>query len=185
MATKRSAHVDDMQEVCAKMGLCLAMLHEIEDKFAKSILFGLNERDKRKGRPFKEVWASRDEMTFGRLVMIMKEKWNLNPELEEFLETFVKERNVFVHRLTSAKGFSLRSKRDRKRLEKRVDRFMELAFVANRLFTSALYTSIDFTQDWLKKTRGIDAGVRFPAEVQERIADFLELVDPKPVPDRR
>ena len=119
-------------------------------------------------------------MTFGALISTMKEQWQLHPALEQFLDEFLQERNTFVHRLTTLDGFGLVRKRDRERLERRVDRFLDMAFAANQLFSAAQDASLSFAQNWLKEHKGIDVGVEFPEHAEREITSFLALVDLKP-----
>ena len=169
----------EMKDVFGKMGLTLSILHEIEEDFSRAFLFGMTERDKKKGKTFGDLWEDRDHMTFGRMVSIMKEKWELDPVLELFLDTFVKERNIFIHKLTKMDGYGLFGKRKRKKLARRVDFFFRLTLIARKLFASALDATMCFGKYYIEKREKIDIGLQFPEEIIQEVSGFMSLLKPR------
>jgi hypothetical protein len=169
----------EMKDVFAIMGLTLSILHEIEEDFSRAFLFGLSERYRKKGKNYDDFWEDRDHMTFGRMVSIMKEKWELDPVLELFLDIFVKERNIFVHKLTKMDGYGLFGKRERKKLAKRVDLFFQLALTAKKIFSSALDATMCFGKYYLGKYKKIDIDLQFPEEIMQEVSGFMSLLKPR------
>jgi hypothetical protein len=155
----------EMKDVFALMGLTLSILHEIEKDFSRAFVFGLTERDKKKGKTFGDLWEDRDHMTFGRMVSIMKEKWELDPVLELFLDTFVKERNIFIHKLTKMDGYGIFGKAKRKKLAKRVDLFFQL--------------TICFSKYHMEEYKKIDVDFQVPEEIMQEVSEFMSLLKPR------
>jgi len=173
----------EMEAICAKMGLALSMLHGIEEQFAQAWLFGVNDKTKRKHKDVNELRAKRDQMTFGALIAAMKEKWSLDPTLEEFLDDFLEERNTFVHRLTSIEGFGMARKKDRERLERRVDIFLDMTFEAHRIFSVALNASIEFSRDYIQREKGIEIESPLSEKQHRDIGEFMSLVEIRRKPE--
>lgn len=172
----KQAQKQDMQDVCAMMGLALTLLHEIEQELAEAFYVGLTEKQKKKHPTVNDLIAARSKMTFGQLVNLMKEQWQLDHGFDRFLDAFVDERNQFVHSLTTQEGFGILRKRDRNRLRKRLGHFINQAFLAKRLFRAARYTTVDFAQYWLKKHEGVDLNLPKIPEIEREIDVFLGLL---------
>ena len=173
--TPNKAVKNDTSEIFTLLGLGLTLLHEIEDNFAKSLLFGLNERDRQAGRTFAELQKSREEMTFGRMAAILKEEWRLHPLFEWFLDFFVNERNLFVHKLTRLHGYGLLRRRERQRLKKRLIAFVQIAMGARELFESAMFASAHLAMNILRNKSEEAKDLELPEEVMARVIDILEL----------
>ncbi len=169
----------EMKDVFALMGLTLSILHEIEEDFSRAFLFGMTERDKKKGKTFGELLEDRDHMTFGRMVSIMKEKWELDPLLELFFDTFVKERNIFIHKLTKMDGYGIFGKAKRKKLAKRVDLFFRLTLMARKLFSSAFDATICFSKYHMEEYKKIDVDFQVPEEIMQEVSEFMSLLKPR------
>ena len=118
-------------------------------------------------------------MTFGRMVSIMKEKWELDQVLELFLDTFVEERNIFIHKLTMMDGYGIFGKAKRKKLAKRVDLFFQLTLIAKKLFASASYATIHFSNFYLKEHEKIDIGLQLSEEIMREVSGFMSLLKPR------
>jgi hypothetical protein len=88
---KSRSSKEAMQESFAVLGLAIHLLHEIENHFSQATLLGLAEKQKRKHQSINDMWAARDRMTFGQLVPLFKEDWDLQPEFEFVLDKFVEE----------------------------------------------------------------------------------------------
>ena len=166
----------EMEEVFALMGIALATLHEIEKDFVSSFLVGLTERQKKKHVTMQQLLEAREKMTFGQLVNHMKEQWTLKPEVEYFIDSFLQERNTFIHGLTALDGFNPRYKRQRAKLRKRVEHFIEVALLARRIFRAAYYASNDFAQWWLREHQGVNIDLPANEDIKDEIAFFLELL---------
>jgi hypothetical protein len=105
MSNKRSELSQESLDALALMGLALCVVHEIEDYLAQAVVLGITDRERTRSMTVKEYLAQRERMTFGQLVAKLKDAWELDSELEQFLDLFVKRRNLLVHGLTVQKGF--------------------------------------------------------------------------------
>ena len=126
MGMTKEERLEEMEEVWAMMGLTLTIFHEIEYHLSQAFLLGINEKARRQDKKIKELLSDREKMTFGRMIGVMKEEWSLHPIFEMFIDAFVKERNIFIHKLTSLDGYNVLYKRDRNRLKKRLEGFIEV-----------------------------------------------------------
>lgn len=166
----------EQQETFALLGLAVALCQEIESKFAQSILLAMTEKQRKKYTTFGELLVARDKMTFGQLVMLFKEDWDLKPEFEHLLDCFVRERNVVVHRLTILEGHGLRTKRERQRINKRLAKFIDLAFLIHKAFNASYQASQEFQSWWLKEYQGTDLPFKVPNEAEDDIISFLDMI---------
>ncbi len=174
----------EMEEVFALMGVALATLHEIERDFANSVLVGLTNRQRKKHDTVQDLLEARSKMTFGQLVGHMKEQWTLKPEVEFFIDTFLKERNAFIHGLTTLDGYNPRHKRQRARLRKRVETFIEMSLLARRIFRAANYASIDFAQWWLTQHGVEHEPLPRVESIEDDIDSFLEMLGDQREPEQ-
>jgi hypothetical protein len=123
-----------------------------------------------------ELLEARNKMTFGQLVSHMKEQWILKPEVGQFIDFFLQERNTFIHGLTALEGYNPRYKQQRVKLKHRVLQFMEMALLARRIFRAANFASNDFASSWLKEHKDVDIKLPHDPNIQEEIDFFLELL---------
>lgn len=167
----------ELQEIFGLMGMGLALLHKIESLFAKAVVFGLNDRDLKSGKTLREILENREEMTFGQMVADWKEEWDLNPLLNWFLNFFVTQRNIFVHKLTEVDGFKPRRKRDRKRLTEWLKGFIQIELGAKEMFQDAMFASMHLisSQTDIPHHRS----PQLPEEVMQGVRDLLDLCRPK------
>lgn len=172
----RGPSKEALQETFAFLGLALHMLHGIESHFAQATLLGLTERQKRKHRTVSDLWKAREKMTFGQMVLLFKEDWELDPDFEKLLDEFVSERNFIVHRITAEKGFGIASARDRRKLNARLATFIDKTYFMSEFFHGAYVASLEFARHMVRVQRNIDIPVEPPREWQERKDMFLALV---------
>jgi hypothetical protein len=173
---KTSRREVETEEAWGMMGCALTLLHEIERDLAQAIFVGLTPKQKKKYPTVNALQEARAKMTFGQLVGIMKEQWHLTGEFDEFINNFVEERNHLVHDLTELPGFGVARKRDRVRLAQRVGRFVQMAFIARRVFRGANFASVDFMRHWVKTQKGVDVPIELSAEAEDRIEDFFSIL---------
>jgi hypothetical protein len=121
------------------------------------------------------MWAARDRKTFGQLVSLFKEDWDLHPEFELVLDKFVQERNRVVHRLTKLQGFGVSTQRERQKLNARLSKFLDVAFLMRKIFHGAYLVSNEFARDWLKNHKGIEIPLETPEAWREDIDYFFAV----------
>lgn len=164
-----------LRESFAGLGLAVHLLHQIEQYFAQATLLGLTSKQRSKHATFSDMWAARDRMTFGQLVLLFKEDWSLDPDFEKQLDWFVGERNIIVHRLSALDGYELTNESGRNQTNARVANFVEAAYPMLRIFRGAYLVSNDFKQDWLKTHKGIDVSLEIPSEWEGDSELFLAV----------
>lgn len=180
MGMTKEERLEEMEEVWTMMGLTLTIFHEIEYHLSQAFLLGINERARRQNKTIKEIMSDRGKMTFGRMIGVMKEEWSLHPIFEMFIDAFVKERNIFIHKLTTLDGYNVLYKRDRKRLKKRLAGFIEVSMLAQKIFESAWFVSMAFGVRLAEKEEGKKIPFDIPPEIAEGIKEFLFFCDWQP-----
>jgi hypothetical protein len=172
---KRSQRETETTEAWGLMGGALTLMHEIESDLAHAIFVGLTEKQKRKYPTLSALIEARKKMTFGQLVGLMKEQWEITPEFDGFLDMFVEERNHLVHDLTVLPGFSVDKARDRKKLIRRVGLFVQACYLARRIFRGAAFASIDFMAYRARK-QGFKIDIQTSEEIELRMAEFFDVI---------
>ena len=163
-----------LQDSFTRLGMALQILHEMERFFAQATLLGLTDKQRRKHETMNDLWAARDKMTFGQMVLLFKEDYILPLEFEKALDAFVLERNVIVHRITTLEGYRLDSTEDRERLNERISTFIEQALFFRKFFHGAFLASNEFARGILK-SGGVDIPVVTPDEWQAHVNLFRGL----------
>jgi hypothetical protein len=153
-----------LKESLAGLGLAVHLMHEIESYFAQATLLGLTSKQRTKHHTVDEMWAARDRMTFGQLVLLFKEDWRLDPDFERQLDWFVNERNTIIHRITAMDEFDVNTAEGRQMLDRRLATFISAAYPMLRIFRGACIVSNDFSSFWLKEQKGIDIKHEVPDE---------------------
>ena len=172
---RKEQQFSEMSDIWGLMGLSLTVLHEIEENFSEAFFLGLNERDRRRGTTFSELRKTREKMTFGRMISIMREEWELHPLFDAFISFFAEERNFFIHKLTATKGYNIRLKRDRERLKKRVVFFLNMTLLAEEIFRTAFWASVEMAKILVEEKDGKKIPLEIPDEIKTDISTFLQL----------
>lgn len=172
----RQQRVDEMTEILGLMGMGLLVVQEIESDLAFSFVFGMSDRQRRTDRTVADLWVERDRMTFGQLLAALRGWWEPDPVLDEFLDGFLQARNMFIHRITRLEGHDLRYKRGRQRLNRKLQAFLNMAFVARELFKSARRATEILAVGWLEAADSSFTPIEVPPEVEEEAAMFVSLL---------
>lgn len=114
MNEKRLARIKEAQ---AWVGLCLAVIQEVEVYLANAWFLGLTEKDRQSQRTLGDLIEIRNRLTLGQLVKKFKEGWELEPEFERLLDFFVTQRNRFAHSLLMEGGCGFMHARERKKTD--------------------------------------------------------------------
>ena len=114
-------------------------------------------------------------MTFGQMVLVFKEDWELDANFEKLLDAFVLERNFIVHRITAEEGYGVRSAQQRRKLNARLGKFIDQTFLMSKFFHGAYLASNEFARDMVKREQVIDIPLEIPEEWIERRDMFLAL----------
>jgi hypothetical protein len=179
MSVKRSELSEESLDALAMMGLALRVVHEIEDYLAQAFVLGITDRERTRSMTVNEYLAQRERMTFGQLVAKLKAAWELDPELEQFLDLFVKRRNLLVHRLTIQKGFDPETKAGANRLRKWLGSFLKLAFVAHRLIRGGWTFSVEAARNLVEKSGAHIPPIEPPEEFLQEAREFLAMAIPR------
>ncbi|MGO8370741.1 hypothetical protein ACC808_20155 [Rhizobium ruizarguesonis] len=81
------------------LGRCLVRCQEIEKNLSNSFIFCAPQKNKPEGKTISDLQAEWKRLTFGQLVKMIKNDWEMVPEVEGALDLFKNSRNLFVHRL--------------------------------------------------------------------------------------
>lgn len=99
------------QETFEQIGCLLWLTQDVE--LAISFLLGLVYPN---GKPSWEELEKFGKKTLGQLVRDLNERVEVDERFQKLLESFVKNRNLFVHRLSHERGFSVENAEGRQRL---------------------------------------------------------------------
>jgi hypothetical protein len=166
----------EVQETFALLGFAIHILHQIEEHFAQATLLGLSEKQQRKHSTINDLWNARERMTFGQMVLHLKEDWILEPAFEKQLDAFVAERNIVIHRLTSLEGYGVESPNELAALKERTAAFIEQEFLMSKFFHGAYLASNEFARQMVKEHDGMDIPLETPDEWKQNRDLFLSLV---------
>jgi hypothetical protein len=162
------------------MGLALRILHDTEKYLADAVILGITDKERARPITLKEYLAQRQRMTFGQLIGKLKEAWQLEPDLENFLDLYVQRRNILVHSLTAQAGFDPDTKRGAKRLQKWLRSFLDMTLVAHRLMRGGWTFSAEFLRrSAMNDHPGKFEDVEPPEYLLEEAKSFLAMANPR------
>lgn len=99
---------EDMEEALNNiMGEALKMIHRIENYITNSFIFAVGNKkyNNYKINELSKLWKSK--FTFGKLIQLMKEQFDINEDVENSLELFLYQRNRIAHGLTKEERYDI------------------------------------------------------------------------------
>jgi hypothetical protein len=96
------------------IGIALSICHEIEYFLSKSFIFGITEEQKRKYETINDLWEGWSKKTFGQLIRLIQDGYNIEPILKNGLELFLHMRNKLVHGITNDERYNIHDEWGRK-----------------------------------------------------------------------
>lgn len=161
--------------VFSAMGLALSHCHEIEYLLSNSFLIGLlglSDKEKSKYDTINDLNEGISKKTFGQLLRIIQEAFEIEPTIEASLNLFLNMRNKLVHGITKDKRYDIHDEWGQKELISFLDIFLILAKPIKEIALSCYVTSMQFGLEIMKK-EGLPV-IKLPEDSIEKLSMFCE-----------
>lgn len=134
---------EGLREVIDSMlGVCLTTIHRIEDLISNSFIFAVGNKkyDNFTINDLKKHW--RDEFTFGRLIHMIEERYEIDEIVHSALKLFLIQRNKIAHGLTKDERFDIDTLWGQKEIVGYLALFLRNAWILEEVFESAYIVSM-------------------------------------------
>lgn len=163
--------------IYSAMGIALTECHEIEYLLSKSFIFGISDEQKRKYDSINDLMEGWSKKTFGQLLWLIQDTFEIEPTLKTALQLFLEMRNKLVHGITEDKRYDIRDEWGQKELISFLDTFLSLSEPIKEIAFSCYVTSMQFGLELVKKD-GLPA-IEFPEDSIEKLSVFFEFFNQK------
>lgn len=127
------------------LGECLIIIHRIEDYITNSFIFAVGN-EKYSEYSIKELTKHwKEKFTFGKLIGLMKERFNIKPDVENSLQLFLHQRNKIAHGITKDERFDIDSLWGKKELVGFLALFIQNAHILEPIIQSAYIASMSLS----------------------------------------
>ncbi len=154
------------------LGRCLVRCQEIEHNLARSFIFCAPHKKKQKNKTISDLTAEWSRLTFGQLIKMIKNDWEMLPELDGALDMYRHSRNLFIHRLCTDPRYDISTRWGVMEFLPFLQFFDLQTKIVMRASEASLAASLDFA------VRQFGAPGDFEPlgdEHEERVAAFFEM----------
>lgn len=176
-ADYQTEELDLSNYIYSAMGIALSRCHKIEYLLSNSFIFGFSDEQKRKYDTINDLREGWSKKTFGQLIRIIQDTFEIEPTLKASLELFLEMRNKLVHDITGDERYDIHDEWGQKELIAFLDTFLTLAEPIKDIALSCYVTSMQFGIEIMKKD-GV-AVVELPEDSIEKLSTFLEFFNLK------
>lgn len=130
------------------LGQCMIIIHRIEDYITDSFIFAIGNKDY-SNYTIRKHW--KEKLTFGKLINLMKYRFELDGDFENALQLFLMQRNKIAHGLTKDERFDIDTLWGKKELAGFLALFIRNAFAIEPIIQSAYIASIGLRYSLIEK----------------------------------
>jgi hypothetical protein len=159
------------------MGIALSVCHEIEHYLSESFIFGITESQKRKYETINDLWEGWSKKTFGELIRLIQDGYNIEPIVKNGLELFRDMRNKLVHGITINERYNIHDEWGQKELLSFLDVFLTLANSIKQISFACYSASIQFGISLLEDEK--KSTIKLPEDALEELSLFCESFEIK------
>lgn len=105
--------IDEQTQLFALMGMTLNHVQQVEMIINKTLLFVIQEGDYLDKNGWEKQKKLLTRKTLGQMIKILKDRVVLHECFEEFLASFLRDRNILAHNLDSVKDYDLETSEGR------------------------------------------------------------------------
>lgn len=159
---------EDIEEAIDRMlGKSITLVHEVEDNITNSFIFGA-DNDKYSGFTINEAinyWKKK--FTFGRLIKLMEENFDIDEDVRNAFELFLQQRNKIAHGLTQEERYDINTLWGQKELVAFLALFITNAFAILPITEGALLASVSLGYNLMK-----DKKEKMPPQIKKEMETF-------------
>lgn len=168
--------IDISEKLYVVLGVALSQCHEIEWLFAKSFIFGVSEKQKKKYRTLNDFFKGWEKKTLGGLFSSMQEAFNIEYTTKMTLDLFLDMRNKLVHGITTTDRYNINTEWGRRELIVFLDLFLSLCAPIKDIAASCFEVSAKLANTYLLE----DSAEKIPLESSGDLESlFVECFKPK------
>lgn len=159
--------IDDV--ISTMIGKSMVLVHKLEDYITNSFIFAVGNK-KYSDFAISEVtkyWKK--NLTFGKLINLMKENYDIDEDFEDSLQLFLQQRNKIAHGLTKEERYDIDTLWGKKEIVGFLALFLKNAFALEPVIESAYITSIGLGYFIMEKE-----SKTIPKELKEEIKNFYD-----------
>lgn len=162
---------DERQQLLMTMlGICVARCQEIEHLICHSFIFAVSDRKENEDRTINDLRAEWKKKTLGQLFRIIDRGYEIQPEVRQSLELFLKMRNELVHGITTSDKYDIHTSWGQDELVAFLAFFEFMSRPIRKAFRASLYASIDFANTFM--VNGSEEGLELTEEEKEEAGLF-------------
>ncbi|MFZ4761343.1 MAG: hypothetical protein ACOYK8_00815 [Alphaproteobacteria bacterium] len=134
----------------------MARCHEIEHALTNSFIFvAILNNQKNKSLTISDLKKSWKRKTFGQMMQLIEEGWDIEPTIKVALDGYKQMRNLLAHSLVIEERYDINTAWGCKELALFLSSFDLYSRLIKRVFQGSFYASIDLAASYLKTPKDI------------------------------
>ncbi|MCR1897963.1 hypothetical protein NSA47_03040 [Irregularibacter muris] len=138
-----NVNYEEMRESIEHMlGVCMTTIHRIENYITSSFIFAVGNKKYGNYTINEATQLWRDKLTFGKLIQLIEERYEINEDVRKSLILFLTQRNKIAHGLTKDERYDIDTIWGQKETAGYLALFLKNAWILEDIFESAYITTM-------------------------------------------